>query len=62
MADNLKVSMTAALEAAKEVVAEVEYTEKTHTRNAGTDYNCRQWFVEHGSVLLDLQKALEGDQ
>jgi uncharacterized sporulation protein YeaH/YhbH (DUF444 family) len=55
---DLLTKVKAALEAGGLVVSEVNETEATHTRNAGTDYNCRQWFVEHGDTLLNMARAL----
>ena len=45
-----------ALERAIPVIADVRHTETTHTRNAGTDWRCREWFVDHGDVFPDLAR------
>lgn len=36
------------------MLVEVQMTEKTNTRSAYTDWQCRQFFVEHGQALLEL--------
>lgn len=44
--------MTDMKQALEKIVAEVKETESSNTRSAGTDYRCRQFFVEHGDELL----------
>lgn len=56
MSDDIK----ALIDAMQCVLADVQDTEKNHTRNAGTDYNCRQWFVEHGGTALAALERLSG--
>lgn len=41
------------------VLEEVQHTEKTNTRNAGTDWRCRQFFVEHGDTAAALLRAVQ---
>lgn len=44
--------MTTAVEAFRNIVAEVEETEKNNTRNAGTDYRARAFIRDHGADAL----------
>lgn len=46
--------MTDMKQVLEKIVAEVKETESSNTRSAGTDYRCRQFFVEHGDELLAL--------
>ena len=43
--------MREAVEALEAVLSEVEETERGNTRNPGTDYRCRRWFVNHARSL-----------
>ena len=46
------VRQQAAVAAFRQVLADVEHKEQTNTRNPGTDYRARQFFVEHGPDFL----------
>jgi hypothetical protein len=48
------VNKDEAVGAFKRVLDEVLHTERTNTRNAGTDWRCRELFVDHGNYLLAL--------
>lgn len=52
MTDTITTPAEALEAAARKIVAEVQETKRTHTRNAGTDYHCREFFVDHGDQLL----------
>lgn len=44
----------AALEAFKRTLDEVKHTEATNTRSAWTDYQARMFFVDYGTILLNM--------
>lgn len=45
------------VEALTATLHDVERTEASHTRNPGTDYRCRQWFVNYGRTTLAALQA-----
>lgn len=45
------------MRAFRHVLEEVELTERSNTRNAGTDYFARVFFRDHGRALLDIVEA-----
>lgn len=43
-----------AVEHFKKMLAEVKHTNGTNSRNAGTDWRCRNFFTEYGDELLSV--------
>lgn len=43
-----------AIEHFKKTLEEVKRTNSTNTRNAGTDWRCRDFFTEYGDQILAL--------